>query len=99
VKHYEALGPYVTRIGNRKSAAQKEVLERIWKHEFSRMSGTEDEANFLALMCKIAGYKRIIEVGTFLGFTTLVLAESLPEDGRIITLDIGEEFLAEAKQV
>ncbi len=65
---------------------------------FGLMSGTLEEASFLALFCNMCGYKRFVEVGTFLGLTSLVLAESLPEDARIITIDIGDEFLSIAKQ-
>ncbi len=57
VEKFASLNPYVARIGSRPSTAQKQALENVKKHEFSRMSGTEDEANFLALLCKMSGYK------------------------------------------
>jgi predicted O-methyltransferase YrrM len=97
VEHWKELEHYVPRVGMRHSPASERHLKRVLQHSFSRMSGTLEEANFIGLLCKLAGYTRVVEVGTFLGLTTLIVAEVLGEAGKIVTLDIGEEFLAIAK--
>jgi predicted O-methyltransferase YrrM len=98
VEHWKELESYVPRVGMRPSAASQRHLQRVLQHSFSRMSGTLEEAYFIALLCKLAGYTRVVEVGTFLGLTTLIVAESLGEGGKVVTLDIGEEFLSVAKE-
>ncbi len=98
VEHWKELESYVSRVGMRVSPAQQRHLQRVLQHTFTRMSGTLEEANFIALLCKLCGYKRVVEVGTFLGLTSLVLAEALGDDGKVVTLDIGEEFLEIAKE-
>ena len=47
--------------------------------------------SFLSILIKAAGVKRILEIGTFTGYSALAMAEQLPEDGKIVTLDINPE--------
>jgi len=56
------------------------------------MSSSPDESQFLAWLIKLTGAKKIIEVGVFVGATTLAIAEALPADGKIVALDVSEEF-------
>jgi caffeoyl-CoA O-methyltransferase len=46
------------------------------------------EGRFLELLVHTSGAKRILEIGTFTGYSSLSMAAALPEDGRIDTLDI-----------
>jgi caffeoyl-CoA O-methyltransferase len=50
------------------------------------------QGRLLSLLSKMIGPKRILEVGTFTGYATLCLAEGLPADGIIHTIDINEEL-------
>lgn len=46
------------------------------------------EGTFLRLLVTIAGAKRILEIGTFTGYSALSMAEALPPDGELITCDV-----------
>jgi caffeoyl-CoA O-methyltransferase len=46
------------------------------------------EGTFLRLLVAISGAKRVLEVGTFTGYSALSMAEALPEDGELITCDV-----------
>ena len=46
------------------------------------------EGSFLRLMVKITRAKRVLEIGTFTGYSALAMAEGLPADGRLITCDL-----------
>src|SRR5690606_17561173 len=50
------------------------------------------QGRLLSLLSKMIGPKRILEVGTFTGYATLCLAEGLPADGILHTIDINEEL-------
>lgn len=47
--------------------------------------------SFLGFMVSTLRAKRILEVGTYTGYSALCLAERLPSDGEVITLDVNEE--------
>ena len=44
--------------------------------------------NFLSMLVYLTNAKRVLEIGTFVGYSTLMMAKSLPFDGEIITCDI-----------
>ena len=55
------------------------------------ISGTY-QGRLLSLISKIINPKKILEIGTFTGYSTLCLAEGLHENGEIHTIDINEEL-------
>jgi caffeoyl-CoA O-methyltransferase len=56
-----------------------------------------DQATFLRLLVAAIGAKRAIEVGTFTGLSSLAIARGLPKDGRLLCLDVSEEWTAIAR--
>lgn len=52
------------------------------------MLSSADEAQFMANILKLMNARNVIEVGVFTGYATLVMADALPEDGRIVACDI-----------
>ena len=46
----------------------------------------------LAMLIKISGAKRVLEIGTFSGYSALSMAEALPEDGELITCEYNERY-------
>lgn len=47
--------------------------------------------SFLGFMVRLSRAKRILEIGTYTGYSALVMAEQLPVDGELITMDVNEE--------
>jgi len=45
------------------------------------------EGTLLQLLCTLLGAKRVLEIGTFTGYSALCMAEALPDDGELITCD------------
>ncbi|MGZ3787036.1 MAG: O-methyltransferase [Bacteriovorax sp.] len=56
------------------------------------------EASFMGFLLRSTFAKRVLELGTFTGYSALAMAENLPEDGEVITVDINEETVALAKE-
>jgi len=56
------------------------------------------EGAFLGWMVRALGAKRVLEIGTFTGYSALCMAEHLPPDGELITCDINQETSALAKK-
>lgn len=57
----------------------------------SRMLIGSLEASLLGFLIRSGGAKRVLEFGCFTGYSALAMAENLPEDGELITLDVNEE--------
>jgi caffeoyl-CoA O-methyltransferase len=55
------------------------------------------EASLIGFLLRIHGSKHVLEIGTYTGYSALAMAEQLPEDGTVTTLDIHEENVQLAK--
>lgn len=74
------------------SAVLRELFkESLVKFKLPNMSVGHSEGSFLKFLIQISKAKRILEIGTFTGYSALAMAEALPDDGEIITLDINEK--------
>jgi caffeoyl-CoA O-methyltransferase len=56
------------------------------------------EGKLLQMLVAISGARKVVEVGTFTGFSALLMAEALPEDGRLITCESQPAFARIAQQ-
>lgn len=56
------------------------------------------EGRFLGMLVSLTGAKRVLELGTYSGFSALAMASALPEDGELITCDIDERPLKFARK-
>ena len=55
------------------------------------------EGLLLKFLVRMTGAKRVLEIGTFTGYSTLAMAEGLPDDGSIVTCDIDPDATAIAR--
>ena len=58
----------------------------------SRWSIGKVEGKMLQMLIKISNAKRVVEVGTFTGFSALIMAQALPEDGILTTCENSKEY-------
>lgn len=56
------------------------------------------EASLLGFLLRSIQAKNVLELGTFTGYSALAMAENLPDDGKLITIDISETTVQLAKQ-
>ncbi len=63
-----------------------------------RMQIGPEQGHFLALLVGAMAARRILEVGTFTGYSSLAMAQALPPDGRVIACDINDEWTAIARE-
>ena len=64
----------------------------------ARMQVAPEQGAFLTLLVRVTGARRVVEVGTFTGYSALCLARSLPEGGDLLCCDISEEWTAIARR-
>jgi caffeoyl-CoA O-methyltransferase len=56
------------------------------------------EGQFLAALVALTGARRVLEIGTFTGYSAISMASALPPDGRLITCDVDPETTAIARR-
>ena len=57
-----------------------------------------DQGQFMALLVKLTGARRCLEVGVFTGYSSLAVALALPPEGTIVACDVSEEWTAVARR-
>ena len=60
--------------------------------EYPQMLSGKVEGLLLQMLIKISGAQKVVEIGTFTGYSALLMAEGLDEDGELITCEISEEY-------
>lgn len=84
------------------SLREPEVLARLraetakLTYHFFQISAAEGQ--FMALLVKLMGAKKVLEVGVFTGYSSTAMALALPKDGRIVALDVDENWTAMAQR-
>ena len=64
----------------------------------SRMQISPEQGHFLAFLVRLIGARRVLEVGTYTGYSSLCMALAMPSDFRIVACDISEEWTSVARQ-
>ena len=84
--------------------AEPSALHSLWRrthlrHVYPRMCSGHTQGRLLAMLAAIAQPRRVIELGTFTGYSALCLAENLPEDAEVHTVEIDDEMEPELSEL
>lgn len=74
------------------------VAETYARTAFPQMQIGHLEGAFLRMLVRLIRARRVLELGTFTGYSALAMAEGLPEDGELITCDIDPQVTEMAKK-
>lgn len=90
---------YAEKYTSPESDLLTELLQKTYseRDDKSMLSGFY-QGRLLAMFSKMLQPKRILEIGTYMGYSALCLAEGLADDGKIITLDMQPETNEIAKE-
>lgn len=88
----ETLHKYVLNNSLREPNIARELREETELLPMSAMQTSPEEAQFIVWLLQLINAKRMLEIGTFTGYTTLWSALTLPADGRIIACELHEEW-------
>ncbi len=78
----------------RETPLMRELRELTLEQEMARMQIAPEQGQFMALLVELFGARKIIEIGTFTGYSALCLAQAMPADGRLICCDVNREWTA-----
>jgi caffeoyl-CoA O-methyltransferase len=95
--------PRVEEYAEAHTTPDGELFERLAaetreKTEIPQMMVGRLEGQFLAFLVRAAGARRVLELGTFTGYSSISMARALPDGGRIVTCDIDEDTTAIARR-
>jgi O-methyltransferase len=89
---------YILSVSLREPSILRELREETSQLEMARMQIAPEQGQFMALLLKLTGARRYLEVGTFTGYSALVCALAMPADAQLYALDISEEWTAVARR-
>jgi len=89
---------YVRRHGVRGHPVLERLREDTAQMPMAQMQIAPEQGAFLALLVKLMGATRILEIGTFTGYSSTAMALAMPPDGRITCLDVSEEWTDRARE-
>jgi caffeoyl-CoA O-methyltransferase len=85
------------------TSPEPDIFRRLREETYARMDCPQMqvgriEGTFLKLLVRLMGARRVLEIGMFTGYSALMMAEGLPEDGKLITCDIDPKAEAIARR-
>jgi predicted O-methyltransferase YrrM len=89
---------YVHRFGVREHPVLAALRERTAPMPQANMQIGPDQGALMALLVRLMGARRILEIGTFTGYSSTAMALALPADGRITCCDVSREWTDIARQ-
>ncbi|GAB3788815.1 class I SAM-dependent methyltransferase [Dyella agri] len=88
----DTLYGYLLAHSLREHPEQIALREATRNHPRAGMQISPEQGQFMALLVKLLGARRTIEIGVFTGYSALSVALALPDDGRILACDISDEY-------
>lgn len=94
----EPLYQYLLSVSLREPDLLKRLREETARDPMARMQISPEQGQFMALLVRLMGARRCLEVGVFTGYSSLSVALALPDDGRIVACDVSEPWTAVARR-
>jgi predicted O-methyltransferase YrrM len=93
-----AIAQYILTTTVREHPVLRELREETAKLPNAQMEIGPDQGQLMALLARTIGARRYLEIGVFTGYSSLVMALALPENGYVLALDVSDEYTAVARR-
>ncbi|HEX9208076.1 MAG TPA: class I SAM-dependent methyltransferase [Steroidobacteraceae bacterium] len=94
----DSLYEYLLSVSLREPDPLRRLREETAALPNARMQIAPEQGQFMALLVRLMGARRCLEVGVFTGYSSLAVALALPDDGRIVACDLSEEWTTVARR-
>jgi len=94
----DAVDAYVHDVAARETPLLRRLRDETAKLPNAGMQIGSDQGAFLALLVRLMGARRALEIGTFTGYSALCVATALPADGRLTCCDVSDEWTQVARR-
>jgi predicted O-methyltransferase YrrM len=92
------LQAYVRSFGMREDGDLAALREETANHPSAEMQIAPEQGQLMALLVRLLGARKTLEVGVFTGYSAMVVAKAMGPEGRVVALDVSEEFTAIARR-
>lgn len=86
-----ALHDYLLAVSLRDSDLKARLRAETGERAWGCMQVAPEQGQFLGFLMALLGAQQVVEIGTFTGYSTLCMAEALPDTGRLVACDIDAE--------
>jgi len=95
---FKKVDEYIGDLLGREDVVLQETIQSLDQARMPQISVSANQGKFLQVLLMLGKVKTVLELGTLGGYSTIWLARALPEDGKIITLEIDEHHASIARQ-
>ncbi|KAL8209316.1 hypothetical protein R6Q57_006048, partial [Mikania cordata] len=81
-----------TNVYPREPEPLKEIRALTGSHQLFFMGTSPDAGQMIEMLLKLTGAKKTLEIGVYTGYSLLLTALAIPEDGKIVAIDVNREF-------
>ncbi len=89
---------YLLSVSLREPDVLTQLRQETSQLPMAQMQISPEQGQFMALLVKLIGAKKTLEVGVFTGYSSLITALALPADGKIVACDVSEEYTSIARR-
>ncbi len=89
---------YLLSASLREPELLRQLRHETASHPRAIMQIAPEQGQFMALLVQLIGATKTLEIGVFTGYSSLCVALALPPQGKIIALDVSEEYTAIARR-
>ncbi|MEX0899638.1 MAG: class I SAM-dependent methyltransferase [Gammaproteobacteria bacterium] len=93
-----SLYEYILGVSLREPAVLRKLREETAAMPEHNMQISPEQGQFMALLVRLMGAHRCLEIGTFTGYSALAVALAIDDDGTVLTLDTSEEYTDVARR-
>jgi caffeoyl-CoA O-methyltransferase len=95
---FESVDQYISGLLGAEDEALKATTASIEKENIPPISISANQGKFLHVLAKLCNAKKILEIGTLAGYSTIWMARALPKNGRLVTLEFDQHHADVAKK-
>jgi caffeoyl-CoA O-methyltransferase len=95
---FESVDQYISQLFHDEDDCLKATEQSIIESGIPQISISPNQGKFLQLLAKLCNAKKILEIGTLGGYSTIWMAQALPENGTLTTLEIDNKHAEVAQQ-
>jgi predicted O-methyltransferase YrrM len=89
---------YLLSVSLRELPILTQLREETAQHPMSQMQIAPEQGQFMSLLVQLIGAKKTLDIGVFTGYSSLIIAQALPKEGKVIACDVSDEYTQIARR-